>query len=162
VKLWEAATGRLLRSLQGHKDWISSVAISPDGRWLASGSDDHTVKLWEAATGRLLRSLEGHEGTVWSVATSPDGRWLASGSYDKTVKLWVNLADFPVQEATHGDLEGAHTPPQGSAAQAWALQERRALEFFAALLRWRMRFDILLEEAPPTITPGPYDIQIED
>jgi hypothetical protein len=162
VKLLGVATGELLRSLEGHTNWVNSVAISPDGRWLASGSYDDTVKLWEAATGRLLRSLEGHGGTVTSVAISPDGRWLASGSYDDTVKLWVNPADSPLQKATHGDLEWAQSALRDPAAQARTLQERRALEFFAALLRWRMRFDILLEEAPPSITPGPYDIQIED
>ncbi len=60
VKVWEAATGRLLRSLEGHKDDMTAVAVSPDGRFIVSGSDDRTVKVWEAKTGRLLRSLEGH------------------------------------------------------------------------------------------------------
>jgi hypothetical protein len=88
VKLWEAATGKLLATLQGHAGGIYSVAWSPDGKTLASGPGDNTVKLWEAATGKLLTSLEGHTDTVNSVAWSPDGKILASGSGDKTVKLW--------------------------------------------------------------------------
>ena len=59
---------------------VYSVAISPDGKWLASGSDDKTVRVWDAATGQELRRLEGHGGRVWSVSFSPDGKWLASGS----------------------------------------------------------------------------------
>ena len=65
-----------------------SVAFSPDGRTIASGSDDHTIKLWDAASGRELRTLQGHTGHVNSVAFSPDGRTIASGSGDNTIKLW--------------------------------------------------------------------------
>ncbi len=64
------------------------MAVSPDGRWIVSGSADRTVKVWEAATGRLLRSLEGHTGSVRAVAVSPDGRFTVSGSEDRTVKVW--------------------------------------------------------------------------
>jgi WD40 repeat protein len=65
---------------KGIQNWVWSVAWSPDGRYLASGSRDNTVRVWDAADGRLLRTLEGHTDTVWSVAWSPDGRFLASGS----------------------------------------------------------------------------------
>jgi WD40 repeat protein len=67
---------------------VSSVAFSPDGRLLASGSWDERVKIWEVASGRLLHTLSGHSSFVSSVAFSPDGRLLASGSRDNTVKIW--------------------------------------------------------------------------
>jgi len=75
-------------TLAGHSDSVNSVAFSPDGATVASGSGDTTVRLWDAASGALTATLEGHSSIVHSVAFSPDGATVASGSWDKTVRLW--------------------------------------------------------------------------
>jgi eukaryotic-like serine/threonine-protein kinase len=67
---------------------VSSIAISPDGKMLASGSLDHLVKLWRITDGTLISKLQGHSSGVNSVAYSPDGQMLASVSADGAVKLW--------------------------------------------------------------------------
>jgi dipeptidyl aminopeptidase/acylaminoacyl peptidase len=72
----------------GHGGPAYSLAFSPDGKTLASGSTDQTVRLWDLATGSVSRSCQGHESGVFSVAYSPDGKTLASGSWDETVRLW--------------------------------------------------------------------------
>ncbi len=73
-----------------HQDFVQSIAISSDGKWLASGSHDKTVKLWYIAEGKLCLADTGigHDGGVFSIAISSGGKWLASGSADKTVRLW--------------------------------------------------------------------------
>jgi uncharacterized protein YjiK len=81
-------TLQLQQTLTGHSDSVNSVAYSPDGQTLASGSVDSTIKLWNVKTGNLLQTLEGHSYSVNSVAYSPDGQTLASGSVDSTIKLW--------------------------------------------------------------------------
>ena len=60
VKLWDAATGKELRTLLGLGSYISSVVFSPDSKVVAAASGDNTVKLWDAATGQLLETLRGH------------------------------------------------------------------------------------------------------
>ena len=88
LRLWDVATGRCLRTFEGHTQAVVSVCLSADGRWALSGSDDTTVRLWEVATGRCVRIFEGHMHQVWSVCLSADGRWALSGSKDKTLRLW--------------------------------------------------------------------------
>jgi WD40 repeat protein/tRNA A-37 threonylcarbamoyl transferase component Bud32 len=78
----------LLNTLKGHSSDVNSVVFSPDGKTLASASDDETIKLWNPATGKETQTLKGHSQWVWTVAFSPDGKILASGSADKTIKLW--------------------------------------------------------------------------
>ncbi|MCA6091055.1 WD40 repeat domain-containing protein [Streptomyces sp. SCA3-4] len=74
--------------LNGHRATVNTVAYSPDGRTLATGSDDHTVKLWEAGSGKALATFRGHTDSVNALAFSPDGRTLASVSHDRSAKLW--------------------------------------------------------------------------
>ena len=84
----KVATAQLKTILEGHTDLVWSVAFSPNGQTLASGSQDRTIRLWNPNNGNLKRTLTGHRDAVNSVAFSPDGRTLASGSWDGTIRLW--------------------------------------------------------------------------
>jgi len=77
-----------IATLTGHSDSVWSVAFSPDGRTLASGSGDNRIKWWDVQSEREIVAFTGHSNRVYSVTFSPDGQMLASGSHDETIKLW--------------------------------------------------------------------------
>jgi WD40 repeat protein len=88
VQEWDVSSGKLIRTYAGHRDALYSLAISPDGRTLATGSYDQKIKLWNVDSGSEIRTLSGHNGAIFDLAFRPDGRILASASADRTVKLW--------------------------------------------------------------------------
>ena len=89
--------------LRGHTDYVQSVAFSPDGKMLASGSFDRMVRLWDVSTGQLaVEPLVGHTDWVRSVAFNPDGTILASGSQDGTLRLWDTKTGQPMSEPLKG------------------------------------------------------------
>jgi len=85
---WYFIAGKQLLTLRGHSKWVSSVAFSPDGNRIVTGSDDATAKVWDAQSGKELLTLSGHAGPVYSVAFSPDGTRIVTGNDDKTAKVW--------------------------------------------------------------------------
>src|SRR5262249_4748996 len=88
VRVCDTANGRELFTILGHGEPVTTLVFSPDGKFLATASADHTARLWDAVTGREVRVFKGHVGTVTAVAFSPDGKLLATGSGDKTARLW--------------------------------------------------------------------------
>ncbi|MSU61543.1 MAG: hypothetical protein EXS31_03960 [Pedosphaera sp.] len=88
VREWRVVDGTRVRLFEGHTDAIYGMALSPDGKTLATGGYDQKINLWRIETVEQIAVLSGHNGSVYSLAFRPDGRILASGSADRTVKLW--------------------------------------------------------------------------
>jgi RNA polymerase sigma factor (sigma-70 family) len=101
IRLWNTADGKELRQLAGHTDWVNTLAFSPDGKTLVSGSDDKTVRCWDPDTGREKQQLRGHQGGVDSVAFSPDGKLLASAGEAEAIRLWEVGTGKEFKRLTH-------------------------------------------------------------
>ena len=88
VKRWKTSDGTLQQSFEGHLDAAYALAVSPDGKLIATGAYDQKIRLWDTATGKEVALLKGHNGVVNGLSFRPDGKVLASASADRTVKLW--------------------------------------------------------------------------
>jgi WD40 repeat protein len=87
VRLWDPATGRFIRSLEGHRGSIYALAFSPEGARLASAGRDRKIRIWEISSGRTVLTLEG-QGEILGIAFSPGGWLLASCGVDRKIRLW--------------------------------------------------------------------------
>ncbi|UXX79972.1 caspase family protein [Reichenbachiella carrageenanivorans] len=81
---------------RGHRAAVRTVAYTPDGKFLATGSRDNSIKLWQIATGREIRTFLGHLSSVNAIAFDPTGQWMASGSSDESIIIW-NVATGQVK-----------------------------------------------------------------
>ncbi|MGK7894786.1 MAG: CHAT domain-containing protein [Xenococcus sp. (in: cyanobacteria)] len=118
IKIWNAKTGREIRSLNGpgegvigltysvftkNYNGLYNVAFSPDGTILASAGVKQPIKLWRLSNGTIKTILTGHQGSVFTVAFSPDGKYLASGSSDRTIRIWDLSKAENIQILSHDD-----------------------------------------------------------
>jgi WD40 repeat protein/GTPase SAR1 family protein len=88
IKMWNAVTGELLKTLESHSREVTCASWSRDSSMIVSGSEDKTVKLWNGMTGVLLKTLEGHTASVHSVSWHYDGKKIFSRSDDDTIRIW--------------------------------------------------------------------------
>ncbi|HET9910159.1 MAG TPA: helix-turn-helix domain-containing protein [Anaerolineales bacterium] len=137
------AAGKLpIREFKGHSDSIRSIAISPTGKYLLTGSADMTLKLSEIATGKEIRTFYGHNGEILDVAFSPDGKSVLCGSMDTTAKLWdvtTGQEIYTLQGELGEDLSVAFSPDgkyilttsRGTPAQLWEAATGHKVRTFA-------------------------------
>jgi len=91
VRIWGVDGTSKVLTINDHDPYaaaVTSVAISPNGQYVAAGSFDAVVRIWDVSTGQLVERLRGHRDSIWSVAFTPDRKGLVSGSSDKTLKFW--------------------------------------------------------------------------
>jgi len=114
IWIWEFELGQLLHTLSGHKGHVTALTITPDSRYILSGSQHGDVKLWDLETGTHLNTMTGHEGAILTIHLSPDGRHIVSGSSDGTLRVWLLHGGVLVHSFQHSeDVHAIALSPDG-------------------------------------------------
>ena len=130
VQLWDLEREEEVRIFKGNGTSINSVAFSPNGNYVLTGSDDHTVKLWDLKTGKLLKIFRGHTDVVNSAVFSPDGKYLLSAGNDNTARLWSIETGRQLRQfkGTSDCISSAVFSPDGNliltGSSGWLIGER--------------------------------------
>jgi WD40 repeat protein len=168
VHLWRVQDGSDVATLTDHFGDINVLVTNPEGDILATSGGgglgiDRSVRLWRLPDASPIAALGGHERAVVALAFNASGSVLCTGGGDGNIAIWSaeleRLAGQPISQSTLEDLAWLD---RTLATESLAKTERTAMEFIAALIRWRRRSDILVEEsAPRVIEIGAFDIEIE-
>ncbi|WP_052055505.1 trypsin-like peptidase domain-containing protein [Myxosarcina sp. GI1] len=105
VRQWQIESGKAIKDFIGHTQIVNAIALSDDGKILASGGQDKTIRLWDVATGKLRSTLNGHSLAILSLDISADNKILVSGSGDSAIKLW-NLNTNKLIDTLQGHTDG--------------------------------------------------------
>lgn len=116
MRLWDVATGRIIRTFEGHTSWVHAVALSSDGSRIVSGGTDKTIKVWQPDRGQALHTIQTPGGSVHAAAFSPDGTTFATGGTDRVLRLWsTSTAQLARSFAGHeGGIFAVAFSPDGS------------------------------------------------
>ncbi len=140
--LVEEGTPFLFKILRGHQNEVKTVCFSPDGQFLATGSDDSTAKIWSTTTNRCLKTLEGHVGVVCALAYTPDGKYLITACDDDLVRLWSTdkyeiTASFKIKEgiiycvAISPDSQYVAVGCSLTGVEIWSIEKRKRIKILA-------------------------------
>jgi WD40 repeat protein len=159
-----------IQTFAAHQSWIRTIAFSPDGRLLATGSGDKTIKLWSVETGECVRVFPEHASWVRAIAISPDGKMLASAANDRLVWLW-NLATGQLQNTLAGHTDWVRavafsadgqtlvTGSQDKTAILWDLNTTRPLHTLTHHNHWVIT--VAVSSDNQTIATGSCDQTIQ-
>ncbi|MBN2003323.1 MAG: WD40 repeat domain-containing protein [Anaerolineae bacterium] len=136
----------LLHTLKGHRDFVGSLAVLPDGLHLVSASEDGTIRIWYLPDGVLLRTLRKHHHCVNAIALTQDGSRLISASDDMTLKVW-RVSDWKVLHTLEGHtnfVSGVCVTPddrvlscsKDGTVRLWNLSDGELLHIFAGHAQW--------------------------
>ena len=145
--MWDAKAGWTVRTLEGHTGTVWSVAFSPDGKWIVSGSDDLTVRVWKAQDGSLVQTFKGHTDELQSAAFSPDGKQIVAASWDKTARLW-NAQDGSLFRTLEGHKDQVMNAKRG-------FHKRNIIRWYASDGRR------LADAAPSAADPGSAQVDVQ-
>jgi len=129
--VWDADSGKIRASLQGHTGPVYSAAFSPDGKRVVTASLDRTARVWDADFGKALAPLLGHTGWVNSAAFSPDGKRVVTASVDTTARVWPldpiegNASILPLWAEAYTGTEFQGGAVQSLTAEEWKTRCRQ-------------------------------------
>ncbi len=162
VHLWDMPAGRHRKELFRHSNDVGRMVLDASGRFLLTGGMYQSARLWDLARCELLTPIQGYSNVISDFLLAPETLTLATSDWDGKVVLWqlgpALLRALPLNRIALHDIEWIeamlHDEALTRAGEAW-------LRYTLALLHWRHRFDIEVDDAPRRIEAGEFDIEIE-